>query len=124
MIQLSPRGAIQYRLLDLIVGLLLFYALAFVLEALGHLPDQPLPDWLPAGGAEALKCGIGATAAADRVRGWWNPDDGGGGRRAPLALAAAWMERAGRGRAGRGGCERKSGDRRWRWGFSCWERWS
>ena len=47
MIQLSPRGKIQYSFLDLIVLLLLVYACAFLLESLIQLPTSPLPSWLP-----------------------------------------------------------------------------
>ena len=46
MIQLSPRGKIQYGFLDTIVLLLVVYACAFLLESLFQLPGNPLPDWL------------------------------------------------------------------------------
>ena len=45
MIQLSPRGALIYQLLNLTVGLLLLYALGFLLAALNQLPAQPLGVW-------------------------------------------------------------------------------
>lgn len=46
MIQLSPRGKIQYSFLNLIVLLLLVYASAFLLGSLFQLPVHPLPSWL------------------------------------------------------------------------------
>lgn len=42
MIQLSPRGALVYQLLNLTVALLLLYAAGFLLAALNQLPAQPL----------------------------------------------------------------------------------
>lgn len=54
MIQLSPRGKIQYRFLDTIVLLLLVYAGAFLLESLFQLPGNPLPSWLTAAAVTRL----------------------------------------------------------------------
>ncbi len=46
MIQLSPRGKVQYGLLDTIVLLLVVYACGFLLESLFQLPCHPLPRWI------------------------------------------------------------------------------
>ena len=45
MIQLSPRGALIYQLLNLTVALLLLYALGLLLAALNQLQAQPLGVW-------------------------------------------------------------------------------
>ena len=45
MIQLSPRGALVYQLLNLTVALLLLYAAFTSLSALDQLPAQPLGGW-------------------------------------------------------------------------------
>ena len=47
MIQLSPRGALVYQLLNLAVALLLLYAASLLLSALNQLPTQPLGVWTP-----------------------------------------------------------------------------
>ncbi len=54
MIQLSPRGAEQYRLLTLVVCLLPLYAVALLLAASFQLPAQPLAGLVDASLADAF----------------------------------------------------------------------